>query len=72
MIFICYMIHQNLICTLIDELNTFQSLINMGFIESISMNAVQKFGKNINECINYINNEKNSSKSQQTNKNKNV
>ena len=32
----------------------YQSSINMGFLESVSMIAVQKFGENINECINHI------------------
>ena len=38
----------------LDELHIYQNLINMGFDENISINAVQKCGKNINKCINWI------------------
>ena len=41
-------------CFFLDELYAFSKLINMGFAESISMDAVKKYGKNINKSINYI------------------
>ena len=32
----------------------YQQLINMGFDEIMSLNAVNKFGPNMNKCIDYI------------------
>ena len=56
----------------LEELHVYQNLINMGFDESISMNAIKKCGKNINKCINWIMSNKNEINKKQTNHNHNV
>eukprot|EP01083_Nonionella_stella_P201365 736696_1 len=37
-----------------DQLKTFQNLINMGYNETIAMDAIHKYPKDFNKCIDYI------------------
>ena len=37
-----------------DALQAWQHLINMGFEEGLSLEAVKKYGQNIDKCIEYL------------------
>ena len=49
----------------LEKLKAYQYLISMGFDEVLSLNAIKKYGNNVNKCINYIESKSNQTTNQQ-------